>query len=202
MPNRQGSKQQLTWIQHLGDAQRCGHILSLVATARKFHLRNTVRITRPYAAVQKDIQDLAKTSRSYMAIEYDIATLACQTIFTNWAMKWQLVLSDSMKPIDAIGFPAKVLATLAVLSSCTQGQARIMRAYLVEVVQERVLSEARRSGMRDPVLREEDVLLVINRIYQRAGSVAATIALAKEKKKSAEGKGKERARAGRDNGAF
>ena len=200
--NRQADEEQLTRTQQLDDAQKCGHILSLVATARKFHLRNTLRITRPYTAVQKDVQDLAKVSRSYMTTEYDIATLSCRIIFTNWAVKWELVLPDSITPVDATGFPAKVLATLAILSSCTQGQARIIRAYLVEVVQERDDSGNRRRGVREPVLQEEDVLLVINRIYQRAGSVAATIALAKEKKRSARGKGKERARVGGYYGAF
>jgi len=85
-----------------------------------------------------------------------------------------------MKPAKDGDMSSKVLGLLVVLSSFTHGSASLVRGYLVETVNARV-SGAEDDETKDPLLRAQDVVHVISTLYEKAGSLAAKIALAKEK---------------------
>jgi hypothetical protein len=150
--------------------------MSLGAKPGGFVFNNTIRITRPYTEVQQELKDIAAAAAA--AEDMDTKYNLGMAIFSNWAMKWETVLPASMKP-DNDDVSAKVLGLLVVLSSFTHGSARKVRTYLVEAV------EARRSDegeTEELLLRAQDVVHVISALYDKAGSLAAKIALAKEKK--------------------
>ena len=85
-----------------------------------------------------------------------------------------------MKPAKDNDMSSKVLGLLVVLSSFTHGSASLVRRYLVDTVNARV-SGAEDDETKDPLLRAQDVVHVISTLYDKAGSLAAKIALAKEK---------------------
>jgi len=85
-----------------------------------------------------------------------------------------------MKPAKDNDMSSKVLGLLVVLSSFTHGSASLVRRYLVEAVNARV-SGAEDDETKDPLLRAQDVVHVISTLYDKAGSLAAKITLAKEK---------------------
>jgi hypothetical protein len=99
-----------------------------------------------------------------------------------------------MKPADLKDMSLRVLGLLIVLSSFTQGSARKVQAYVVEAVNARLsglqdgeaedsLVKKEDGENKDPLVKEEDVIHVISTLYDKAGSLPAKIALAKENKK-------------------
>ncbi|KAI4924362.1 uncharacterized protein J4E92_007443 [Alternaria infectoria] len=165
----------LPW-KDLNDYQRCSHVMSLGKGPGGFVLDNTIRITRPYADVQKDLKEVAGAAPDGMESKRNLGI----AIFLNWAWKWEMLLPVSMKPAKDSDMSSKVLGLLVVLSSFTHGSASLVRGYLVETVNARV-SGAEDDETKDPLLRAQDVVHVISTLYEKAGSLAAKIALAKEK---------------------
>ncbi|KAI4925588.1 hypothetical protein J4E85_007467 [Alternaria conjuncta] len=165
----------LPW-KDLNDYQRCSHVMSLGKGPGGFVLDNTIRITRPYADVQKDLKEVAGATPDDMESKRNLGL----GIFLNWAWKWEMLLPASMKPAKDDDMSSKVLGLLVVLSSFTHGSASLVRGYLVETVKARV-SGAEDDETKDPLLRAQDVVHVISTLYEKAGSLAAKIALAKEK---------------------
>ena len=124
-----------------------------------------------------------------MCSQYD----AGMAIFYNWNWKWEFFLSAYMKPDDLKDMSAKVLGLLVVLSSFTQGSARKVRAYVIEAVNARLsefedgesddpLLQKEDGETKDPLLQEEDIVHVISTLYDKASSLSAKIAPAKEDK--------------------
>ena len=114
-------------------------------------------------------------------------------IFYNWNWKWEFFLPAYMKPDDLKDMSAKVLGLLVVLSSFTQGSVRKVRAYVIEAVNARLsdfedgeiddpLLQKEDSEIKDPLLQEKDIVHVISTLYDKAGSMSARIAPAKENK--------------------
>jgi len=52
-----------------------------------FVLDNTIRITRPYADVQKDLKEVAGAAPDGMESKRNLGL----AIFLNWAWKWEMV---------------------------------------------------------------------------------------------------------------
>jgi hypothetical protein len=124
-----------------------------------------------------------------MCTQYD----AGMAIFYNWNWKWAFFLPAYMKPDDFKDMSAKVLGLLVVLSSFTQGSVRKVRAYVIEAVNARLsdfedgeiddpLLQKEDSEIKDPLLQEKDIVHVISTLYDKAGSMSARIAPAKENK--------------------
>ncbi|KAH6865605.1 hypothetical protein BKA58DRAFT_404169 [Alternaria rosae] len=163
----------LPW-KELTDPQKCGHVMSVGKGPGGFVLDNTIRITRPYVDVQKELKEIAGAAPDDMDSKRNLG----MAIFYNWARKWEMLLPASMKPAPDEIF-TKVLGLLVVLSSFTHGSGGLVRGYLVDAVNARLALED--DETKDPLLRAQDVVHVISTLYDKAGSLAAKIALAKEK---------------------
>jgi hypothetical protein len=136
--------------------------MSLGAKPGGFILDNTIRITRPYGAVQQELKDIAAATPG----DIDTAYNAGMAIFSNWGMKWEMVLPASMKPDNVDDMSPNVLGLLVVLSSFTQGSARRVCTYIVEAVNARV-SNLEEGETKDTVLRAQDVVHVIGTLYDK-----------------------------------
>ncbi|KAL1801461.1 hypothetical protein ACET3X_001803 [Alternaria dauci] len=187
----------LAW-EDLTDQQKCAHITCVSSAGAKpgaFVQANTIRITRPYAAVQEEVREILASGPDQMCTQYDVG----MAIFYHWNWKWEVFLPASMQPEDPKDMSPKVLSLLVVLSSFTHGSARKVRAYIVEAVKAR-LSDLEDGEIEDQVVRredgevkdlllqEEDIVHVICTLYEKAGSLKARTDLAEEDK------AKERAR--------
>ncbi|KAG9189018.1 hypothetical protein G6011_05886 [Alternaria panax] len=189
----------LPW-EDLTNSQKCAHITCVSSAGAKpssFTQANTIRITRPYTAVQKEVQEIVAADPEAMCTQYDVGMV----IFDNWSWKWETFLPTSMKPADLKYMSPKVLSLLVVLSSFTHGSAHKVHAYIVDAVSARLsdledgeikdpLRKRGDGGIEDPLLREEDVIHVVNTLYEKAENFKAKLELAKENK------AKEKARKG------
>ncbi|CAN9083758.1 hypothetical protein CC77DRAFT_1061441 [Alternaria alternata] len=169
----------LAW-EDLNDQQRCAHITcvsSAGANTGGFVQTNIIRITRPYATVKKEVQEILVSDPEQMCTQPDVG----MAIFYNWNWKWEVFLPASMMPDDPKDVSPKVLSLLTVLSSFTHGSARKVRAYVIEAVKAR-LAELGDGETKDPLLQEEDIVHVISTLYEKAGSPKAKDYLAEENK--------------------
>jgi hypothetical protein len=136
--------------------------MSLGAKPQGFVLDNTIRITRPYGAVLQELKDIAAATPEDINTAYN----AGMAIFSNWGMKWEVVLPASMNPDNVDDMSANVLSLLVVLSSFTQGSARRVCTYIVEAVNARV-SHLEEGETKNMVLRPQDVVHVISTLYDK-----------------------------------
>ncbi|RYN35528.1 hypothetical protein AA0119_g1205 [Alternaria tenuissima] len=139
----------LAW-EDLNDQQRCAHITcvsSAGANTGGFVQTNIIRITRPYATVKKEVQEILVSDPEQMCTQPDVG----MAIFYNWNWKWEVFLPASMMPDDPKDVSPKVLSLLTVLSSFTHGSARKVRAYVIEAVKAR-LAELGDGETKDPLL--------------------------------------------------
>lgn len=139
-------------------------VSSAGANPGSFVQANTIRITRSYATVQKEVQEVLTSDSEQMCTQHDVG----MAIFYNWNWKWEVFLPASMMPDDPKDISPKVLSLLTVLSSFTHGSARKVRAYIIEAVKAR-LTELRDGGTRNPLLQEGDIVHVISTLYEKVG---------------------------------
>jgi hypothetical protein len=169
-----------TW-DTLDDRDKCDHIMSL--NDMKPTTRNKLRMTRQWQQVSEDL-DKIKTEMSK-------ATECESLIEQRWGMNIDHFLPDAMKPakFKTAGkyWDDQVAAGLAVLSSFTPGQARLVAEFLGDAIQMRVTDGIDTS----PVVKFEDVVNAVTIIYERAG----VIPLKLTKPKSAKQREKERKKA-------
>jgi hypothetical protein len=127
-----------------------------------------------------------------MQKRYDAEHTTTESISDRWAMKWDVLLPASMRPanpkVDGTYWDERMLATLDILSSFTQGQGTQVRMWIAEAVKARIedvhVNEEDRSG----VVKERDVVQAIVAIYERAGDPDAAVAMVEGKKGNVRGK--------------
>jgi hypothetical protein len=175
-------------IQTLDDNEMCLHITSI--NEKKPWTRNKMRITRKYDPVEKDLTAIVTSSPSSST-----SATPEELIEQRWGTTLEIFLPSEMKPDKnktvSKSLDPRAIATIGVLSSCTQGQPRLAREGLVEAVALRTDADQQDETEKDPVVRTQDVAVAIEIMYERAGLLPVKIT----KVKSETAKGKEKARA-------
>ncbi|CBY01745.1 hypothetical protein IAQ61_010022 [Plenodomus lingam] len=177
----------------LTDREKCEHITSL--NAMKPTTRNKLRITRSYQSVAAD---LAVIEEAIHSGNPDAAALsdAEANIENRWNVTYDHFIPPAhcpprLKTNGTVWCPP-VLAGLDVLSSFTQGQARLAAEFLEEAVKRRV-DEGEDT---DVVVKYEDVRDAVALVYERADVIPMKL----RKKAGKKGGGKERRKAARGKG--
>tara|TARA_R110002003_G_scaffold878_13_gene21767 strand:- start:10878 stop:11765 length:888 start_codon:yes stop_codon:yes gene_type:complete len=172
----------------LSEREKCDHINSL--NERKPTTRNKLRITRQWQPVLDDLTAVQGATAEQMAGQFPGAQSEA-LMEQRWRTTVDHFLPEAMKParLKAAGrfWDERVVAALAVLSSFTQGQARLGGEVLLEAVRLRMVGDVDAT----PVVRLQDVVDAVTIVYERAGVVPARLT----KARSAKGKGKERRKA-------
>jgi hypothetical protein len=176
--------------QDLGEQEKCAHITSL--NEQKPTTRNKLRITRSYKSVQADLQALDSPPQTD-------STNHEASIEKRWGTTVEHFLPASLKHsksrVSKQPCDSQTLAAIDILSSFTQGQARLAREVLEEAV---TLQTGEDQGDdKDPVVRKQDVLVAVQIEYERAGVIPAKFTKGKsekakdrERRKAAKGKKK------------
>jgi hypothetical protein len=133
-----------------------------------------------------------------MQTRYNAEHTTIKSISIRWAMKWDVILPASMRPanpkVDGTYWDERMLATLDILSSFTQGQGTQVRMWIAEAVKARVEDVDVDQEDRSGIVKERDVVQAIVAIYERAGDPDAAAAMAEGKKGKAKGRKDRRGR--------
>lgn len=164
------------------EREKCVHIMGLNEAEPR--MRNKLRITRAWGAVEDDVKMVGQQS---------VDAKECEGLVEGrWRTSIDHFLPENIKP-PKIKLAAnkywdeRVVGGLAVLSSFTQGQARLAAEILEEAVQLRIGDGIDTS----PVVQFQDVVNAVQIIFERAGVIKEKLT----KPKSAKAREKERKKA-------
>ncbi|KAH4006062.1 hypothetical protein HBI56_098500 [Parastagonospora nodorum] len=146
------------------ETERKSHIVSL--GANRPETKNTLRITEPYAAITIELDALKKTLGMHTNDKYALKS-SYDKIFRNWGLYFTMWLPEELKPkgsLAAYQWDLEMVASIAILAKATPGQGHILKEVLKNFVEAQ-------GTFRVPVV--QDVLQVIDYIYQRAGLINA-----------------------------
>jgi len=164
------------------EREKCAHIMELNEAEPR--TRNKLRITRAWEAVEEDVK---------MVGEKGVDAKECEGLVEErWRTSIDHTLPENMKPAKLKlaankYWDERVVGGLAVLSSFTQGQARLAVEFLEEAVQLRIGDGIDTS----PVVQFQDVVNAVHIIFERAGVIKEKLT----KPKSAKAREKERKKA-------
>ncbi|KAH5332161.1 hypothetical protein HBI12_053550 [Parastagonospora nodorum] len=164
------------------EREKCAHVVRL--NEEEPRMRNKLRITRAWEAIEEEMKMVGRQR---------VDAKECEGLIEQrWGTNIDHFLPDAMKPAKVKPSASKfwdegAVAGLAVLSSFTQGQARLAAEFLEEAVQLRIGDGIDTS----PVLQFQDVFNAVYIIFERAGVIKEKLT----KPKSAKAREKERKKA-------
>jgi hypothetical protein len=148
------------------EIERKSHVVSLAANRPE--TKNTLRITEPYAAITIELGALKKTLGMHTNDKYALKS-SYDRIFRNWGLYFTMWLPEELKPkgsLAAYQWDLEMVASIAILAKATPGQGHIIKDVLKNFVEAQ-------GTFRVPAL--QDVLQVIDYIYQRTGLINVMI---------------------------